>query len=148
MLKGFKEFILRGNVIDLAVAVVIGAAFTAIVNSLVENIFNPLLGALFKAESLKEAFVVSIPTLDGKTADLQFGAFLGAAIQFVLVAAVVYFVIVLQMNHFKRITTKPTVADEPAAPSELSLLTEIRDVLKTGTSAPLPPARDDTTDGR
>lgn len=148
MLKGFKEFILRGNVIDLAVAVVIGAAFTAIVNSLVENIFNPLLGALFKAESLKDAFIVPIPTLDGKTADLQFGAFLGAAIQFVLVAAVVYFVIVLPMNHFKRITTKPTVADEPAAPSELSLLTEIRDVLKTGTSAPLPPARDDTTDGR
>ena len=62
MLKGFKEFILRGNVIDLAVAVVIGAAFTAIVNSLVENIFNPLLGALFQAESLKDAFVVDIPT--------------------------------------------------------------------------------------
>jgi len=148
MLKGFKEFILRGNVIDLAVAVVIGAAFTAIVNSLVENIFNPLLGALFKAESLNDAFKVEIPTVNGEPAVLAFGAFLGAAIQFVLIAAVVYFVIVLPMNHFKRITTKPTVADEAAAPSELSLLTEIRDVLKTGTSAPLPPARDDTTDGR
>lgn len=148
MLKGFKEFILRGNVIDLAVAVVIGAAFTAIVNSLVENIFNPLLGALFKAESLQDAFVVKIPTLEGQTANLQFGAFIGALIQFVLVAAVVYFVIVVPMNHFKRITTKPTIADEAAAPSELSLLTEIRDVLKTGTSSPLPPARDDTTDGR
>ncbi|MFZ4893351.1 large conductance mechanosensitive channel protein MscL [Plantibacter sp. Mn2098] len=148
MLKGFKEFVLRGNVIDLAVAVVIGAAFTAVVNSLVENVFNPLLGALFKSESLNTAFVVAIPTLDGKTANVAFGAFLGALIQFVLVAAVVYFVIVVPMNHFKRITTKPTVADEPAAPSELSLLTEIRDLLKTGESSPLPPARDDTTDGR
>jgi len=148
MLKGFKEFILRGNVIDLAVAVVIGAAFTAIVNSLVENIFNPLLGALFRAESLNDAFNVSIPTVDGDPAVIHFGAFIGATIQFLLVAAVVYFVIVLPMNHFKRVTTKPTIADEAAAPSELSLLTEIRDVLKTGTSAPLPPARDDSTDGR
>ncbi|MGG7465690.1 MULTISPECIES: large conductance mechanosensitive channel protein MscL [unclassified Plantibacter] len=148
MLKGFKEFVLRGNVIDLAVAVVIGAAFTAVVNSLVENIFNPLLGALFKSDSLATAFVVEIPTLTGEPAKVAFGAFIGALIQFVLVAAVVYFVIVVPMNHFKRVTTKPTVADEPAAPSELSLLTEIRDLLKTGESSPLPPARDDTTDGR
>ena len=55
MLKGFREFILRGNVIDLAVAVVIGAAFTAVVNSIVNNVFNPLIGALFKASSLDKA---------------------------------------------------------------------------------------------
>ena len=129
MLKGFKEFILRGNVIDLAVAVVIGAAFTAIVNSLVENIFNPLLGALFKAESLKEAFVVSIPTLDGKTADLQFGAFLGAAIQFVLVAAVVYFVIVLPMNKLNSLRETKEEQGEAEVVTETALLTEIRDLL-------------------
>ena len=62
-MKGFKEFILRGNVIDLAVAVVIGAAFTAIVTSLVTNIFNPLIGALFKAPMLDEALKVDIPTV-------------------------------------------------------------------------------------
>ena len=61
--KGFKEFILRGNVIDLAVAVVIGAAFTAIVTSLVTNIFNPLIGAAFNASMLDEALIVAIPTV-------------------------------------------------------------------------------------
>ena len=77
MLKGFREFILRGNVIDLAVAVVIGAAFTAVVNSIVANLFNPLIGALFQADSLDNAMVISIPTLDGQTADVKFGAVLG-----------------------------------------------------------------------
>ena len=62
-MKGFKEFILRGNVIDLAVAVVIGAAFTAIVTSLVTNVFNPLIGAAFNATMLDEALIVTIPTL-------------------------------------------------------------------------------------
>ena len=61
-MKGFKEFILRGNVIDLAVAVVIGAAFTAIVTSLVTNIFNPLIGAAFNADDARRALVVTIPT--------------------------------------------------------------------------------------
>ena len=60
MLKGFREFILRGNVIDLAVAVVIGAAFTAVVNSIVTNLFNPLIGAIFKAESLDESLVWTV----------------------------------------------------------------------------------------
>ena len=73
MLKGFKEFILRGNVIDLAVAVVIGAAFTAVVNSIVENVFNPLIGAIFRADSLDSALVLSIP-LPGDDAQIRFGA--------------------------------------------------------------------------
>ena len=74
VIKGFREFILRGNVIDLAVAVVIGAAFTAIVNSIVANLINPLIGALFRADSLDNALVISIPTLDGQTADVRIGA--------------------------------------------------------------------------
>ena len=75
MLKGFKDFIMRGNVIDLAVAVVIGAAFTAVVNSIVVNIFNPLIGALFKADSLNEAF--NVPIGD---ATIKFGAVVGAIV--------------------------------------------------------------------
>ena len=74
MLKGFKQFILRGNVIDLAVAVVIGAAFTNVVNALVNNVFNPALGALFNAESLNEALPVTIPTTSGGEATMFFGA--------------------------------------------------------------------------
>jgi len=101
MLKGFKEFIMRGNVIDLAVAVVIGAAFTAIVNALVEGLLNPALGALFNAENLKSAWIVEIPTLSGGTAQLAFGAVAAAIIQFLLVAAAVYFALVLPVNKLK-----------------------------------------------
>ena len=101
VLKGFKEFILRGNVIELAVAVVIGAAFTAVVTSIVTNLITPLIAAIFRADSLDNALVLSIPTLDGQTADVKFGAVLGAILTFAIVAAVVYFVFVMPMNHLK-----------------------------------------------
>src|SRR5690554_3410974 len=88
MLKGFKEFVMRGNVIDLAVAVVIGAAFTAVINSLVEGLLNPALGALFSADNLREAWTVTIPSVSGgEDATLMFGAVVAATIQFLLVAA-------------------------------------------------------------
>lgn len=140
MLKGFKEFIMRGNVIDLAVAVVIGAAFTAIVNSLVAGIFNPLIGALFNAEDLTKAFPISIPTTSGGTAELMIGAVIAAAIQFLLVAAVVYFVLVMPINHLREKAEAKRKAglpadDEGAPPTELELLIEIRDLLaKSSTS--------------
>ena len=101
MLKGFKEFILRGNVIELAVAVVIGAAFTAVVNSIVDNLINPLIGVIFQADSLDTALVLEIPTLTGGVAEVKFGAVLGAIIAFAIVATVVYFVFVLPMNTLK-----------------------------------------------
>jgi large conductance mechanosensitive channel len=132
--KGFKEFILRGNVIDLAVAVVIGAAFTAIVTSLVTNIFNPLIGALFNASMLDKALVVSIPTVSGGSAKLLFGAVIGAAINFVIIAAVVYFCLVLPINHMlksafaKQKQTEGTPQETP--PTDVELLSEIRDLLR------------------
>lgn len=132
MLKGFKEFIMRGNVIDLAVAVVIGAAFTAIVNALVVGILNPALGALFNAEDLKNAFPVVIPTVSGGHATLAFGALLAAAIQFILVAAAVYFALVMPINYMKRRAEEKRNAgasDAEVPPDELQLLAEIRDLL-------------------
>ncbi|WP_233245481.1 large conductance mechanosensitive channel protein MscL [Salinibacterium hongtaonis] len=132
LIKGFKEFIMRGNVIDLAVAVVIGAAFTAIVNALVEGIFNPAIGALFDAEDLKSALILEIPTTSGEPAQLMFGAVIAAAIQFLLVAAVVYFVLVTPVNYMRRKAEEKRKAgiEEPDAPaSELDLLAEIRDLL-------------------
>jgi large conductance mechanosensitive channel len=132
VLKGFKEFILRGNVIELAVAVVIGAAFTAVVNSIVNNLINPLIAALFRADSLDTALVWSIPTLDGGTADVKFGAVLGSILTFVIVAAVVYFVFVMPMNHLKdraAARRRAGVPDENAPETELTLLSEIRDLL-------------------
>lgn len=131
MLKGFKEFILRGNVIDLAVAVVIGAAFTAVVNSIVENVFNPLIGAIFRADSLDNALVLTIP-LPGEDAQIRFGAVLGAIITFLIVASVVYFVFVMPMNLLKERADARRQAGEvkPEDPeTELTVLAEIRDLL-------------------
>jgi large conductance mechanosensitive channel len=132
--KGFKEFVLRGNVIDLAVAVVIGAAFTAIVTSLVTNIFNPLIGAAFNASMLDEALVVSIPTVSGAEAELKFGAVIGALINFLIIAAVVYFCLVLPVNSLlKRTFAKQSDESVPPAdvpPTDVELLSEIRDLLR------------------
>lgn len=132
MFKGFKEFILRGNVIELAVAVVIGTAFTAVVNAIVENLINPLIGVIFRADSLDSALVLEIPTLRGDVAEVRFGAVLGAIVAFVIVATVVYFVFVLPMNSLKERTEQKRNAGVPdlAEPeSELTLLAEIRDLL-------------------
>ena len=127
MFKGFKDFIMRGNVIDLAVAVVIGAAFTGVVNAIVQNIFNPLIGALFKADSLNNSLVLTLGD-----AELKFGAVLGAIITFLIVAAVVYFVFVLPINKMKEhaeARRKAGVVDEAKPVTELDVLTEIRDLL-------------------
>lgn len=122
MLKGFKEFILRGNVIDLAVAVVIGAAFNTVVDRVVSSLINPIIGMVFNADSLDSAMKLSLP---GGGA-IEFGALLGAIINFLIIAAVVYFVFVVPMNKFR----KPVVEEEPTGPSEQELLTEIRDLLR------------------
>ena len=134
MLKGFKEFVMRGNVIDLAVAFVVGVAFTAVVNALVEQLINPLIGALFSAENLKEILIVEIPTLSGGTAQLFFGAVIAAVIQFLLVAAAVYFALVMPMNYLKKRAEAKKAAgasEEEVPPTELDLLAEIRDLLAT-----------------
>ena len=134
VLKGFKEFILRGNVIELAVAVVIGAAFTSVVTSIVNNLINPLIGAVFQADSLDTALSLPIPTLSGETAYLNFGAILGAIISFLVVALVVYFVFVLPMNTLKeRAAAKAGITpadEEPKLPTEQEILVQIRDILE------------------
>ena len=126
MFKGFKEFLLRGNVVDLAVAVVIGAAFNAVVQKVVDALINPIIGMVFKADSLDGAMLVGLPG----GGEIAFGAVIGAVLNFVIVAAVVYFVFVLPMNRLR----KPT-ADEPAVPTEQELLTEIRDLLQAQSAA-------------
>jgi len=133
MITGFREFILRGNVIDLAVAVVIGAAFTGIVNAIVGSIFNPLIGALFNAQTLATALPVGVPTMSGGVATMYFGAVIAAVIQFLLVAIVVYFALIVPINYLKRVSfirkEQGVVDDKPAPPTELELLAEIRDLL-------------------
>jgi large conductance mechanosensitive channel len=136
VLKGFREFILRGNVIDLAVAVVIGAAFTAVVTSIVNNLINPLIGAFAKTKGLDSALVLTIGD-----AHVKFGAVLGSIINFLIIAVVVYFVFVFPINQVKsrldRLRKKGVV--QPDAPvTELDLLTEIRDLLQAQQSPPQP----------
>jgi large conductance mechanosensitive channel len=92
MLKGFRDFILRGNVVDLAVAVVVGAAFTTIVNSLVKNLINPLLAAIVKKPDF------SYLVLDINGGKITYGTFLNDIISFLLIAASVYFFFVLPIN--------------------------------------------------
>lgn len=139
-MKGFRNFVLRGNVLDLAVAVVIGTAFTAIVTSIVTNVFTPLIGALFNAKSLSSALIVRIPTASGGPAQLRFGAVLAAAINFVIVAAVVYFAFVLPVNALikrtyarQKAADAATPADKP--PTQTELLIQIRDLLAGAPSA-------------
>lgn len=135
-MKGFREFLARGNVIDLAVAVVIGTAFTAIVTALVADIITPLIAAVFNANSIATALVIGIPTTSGGTSNLMLGAFIAAVINFLIVAAVVYFVFVLPYTSFinRRNARKAAAAgpEEPAAPTQEELLTQIRDLLAKG----------------
>jgi len=131
--NGFKEFLLRGNVIDLAVAVVVGAAFTGVVNAIVNSVLNPAIGALFNAESLSELWPIEIPTTAGGTAVIAFGAVIAAVLQFLLVAIVVYFALIVPINFLKKRAFKAKeegTAEEPSVPNEVDLLVEIRDLLK------------------
>jgi large conductance mechanosensitive channel len=104
MLKGFRDFILRGNVVDLAVAVVVGAAFTGIVTSFVTNILNPLIAAV----GGKPNFGYILLHL-GK-GEIKIGEFLNAAISFVIIAAVVYFGVVMPMSWFLKRMKKAEAA--------------------------------------
>jgi large conductance mechanosensitive channel len=96
MFKGFREFIMRGNVMDLAVAVVIGAAFGAVVTSFVTDILNPLIAAIVG----KPDFSALVANVNG--GEIKYGLFLNALIAFVLVAAAVYFAMVAPMNAWKK----------------------------------------------
>lgn len=133
MLKGFRDFITRGNVIDLAVAVVIGAAFTSVVNAIVNGLINPLIGLLFRADSLDTALVLQIGS-----AEFTFGAVLGAIITFLTVAAVVYLVFVLPMNTYREHQAAKAAAGEPVDQplTETELLEQIRDLLAEQHGAP------------
>ena len=129
MLTGFKNFILKGNVVDLAVAVVIGAAFGAVVTALVQSVLMPFISGLVGAPNFDSFAVV---TLNGN--DIMFGVLLTAIVNFLLVAAAIYFVVVVPMNHMierrnRRLGINPDVKEEAAEDPQIALLTEIRDAL-------------------
>ncbi|MBB4911151.1 large conductance mechanosensitive channel [Actinophytocola algeriensis] len=125
MLKGFKDFLMRGNVMDLAVAVIIGTAFTAIVTAIANNFIKPLIAAIGGANvsGLSWNIVTGNPE-----STVDFAAIITAVINFLIVAAVVYFLIVMPM---KKIQDRRRRGEEagPSEPTDVELLTEIRDLL-------------------
>ena len=128
MLKGFKEFISRGNVVELAVGVIIGAAFKNIVDALVDGIINPLIAAVIGKHDFSDAFIL---TLNGT--DVKFGLLITAVINFILMAFAIYFCIVVPMNALNARRKKAEELAEEEASDEVKLLTEIRDALAQGT---------------
>jgi large conductance mechanosensitive channel len=130
MLKGFKDFLMRGNVVDLAVAVVIGAAFAAVVKALLDGLINPLIAAIFGKPDLTGVGVFHI-----NGAVFSIGLFLTAVINFLIVATAIYFIVVVPMNHLAE-RRKRGEEPEPEAPTEeVILLTEIRDLLSRTTGS-------------
>ena len=121
MLKGFKEFLARGNIVDLAVAVVIGTAFTGLVTKFTDAIIQPLINRIGAGKEASYG-ILQISIGGGQTIDLN--VLLSAFINFVLVAAVVYFLVVLPYN---KLRTKDTA--ESAEDKQVRLLTEIRDAV-------------------
>ncbi|AOS47243.1 large conductance mechanosensitive channel protein MscL [Pauljensenia hongkongensis] len=132
MIKGFKDFISRGNAVDLAVGVIIGAAFKNIVDALVDGIINPLIAAVIGKPDFSDAFIL---TLNGT--NVKFGILITAVINFLLMAFAIYLCIVVPMNKLAALRTAKEKAEKDAAPKisdEVQLLTEIRDALKSSGS--------------
>lgn len=126
MIKGFREFLMRGNVVDLAVAVVIGGAFAKVVEGLLNGLINPLIAAVFGSPNLD-----NVGTFDLNGAHFSIGVLLTALINFVIIAGAIYFFVVTPMQ---RVMARINRSKEEAAaetPADVALLTEIRDLLRT-----------------
>lgn len=126
MFKGFKDFLMRGNVVDLAVAVIIGTAFTAIVTAIADSFIKPLIAAIGGANVTGLSWTI---VSGNKASTVDFAVIITAVINFTIVAAVVYFLIVLPM---KKLQERRQRGEEPGPiqPTDVELLTEIRDLLR------------------
>jgi len=123
VLKGFRDFLMRGNVVDLAVAVVIGAAFGAVVSAFATDFIGGIIGAFGGSPDFKNAGVI----VNGSK--IVYGSTITALVNFFIVAAVIYFVVVIPMNTIMARVRRDADAATPAPSDEARLLTEIRDLL-------------------
>jgi len=121
VIKEFREFLLKGNLIELAVAFVLGVAFAAVIKSLVDNMITPIIGMIGGVDFSSETF-----TINGSV--FRYGAFINDVIYFVLVAAAIFFLVVKPVNAIMARVRKPEELG-PDAPTETGLLIEIRDLL-------------------
>jgi large conductance mechanosensitive channel len=124
MLKGFKEFALRGNAIDLAVAVVVGAAFSAVVAAFSDALIQPIVGIFLGGG-------VDVGTITIRDQVINLTVMINAVITFLITVTVIYFVFVMPMNKLRTITKTPEETVEEQVSEEIALLTEIRDLLAT-----------------
>lgn len=136
MFKGFFEFIRQGNVIDLAVAVVIGTAFGAVINALVESVLMPLIASVGQEPDFDDFLVFNI--LDGP--DIRIGVLLTEVVSFLIIAAAIYFVVILPMNKMIQARHAAFGGPEEVEEENITLLKEIRDQLKTQTEVVNPAA--------
>ena len=138
---GFKEFVLRGNAVDLAVGVVIGAAFGAVVTAIVDHLITPIIGAIFGRPALSRLWDITLRNNAGDTPDaiISVGGILDAILTFLLIAFAVYFVIVLPMNKLAERRAKGIEPEPEAKPEDLVLLSEIRDLLAQQQQPPAAP---------
>ena len=125
MLKGFKEFVMRGNAVDLAVAVVIGAAFGRIVSAIVDNLINPLVAAIFGQPDISRVLTFWV-----NGAKFSIGAILQAALNFLFIAIAVYCLIVLPLNKLAARRNRGLEPEPDPLTTDQQLLTEIRDSLR------------------
>lgn len=129
MLKGFKDFVLRGNIIELSIAVVVGTAFTALVAAFTTNIVNPIIAAAGGVNAEGLGFAI---WPDNPKTFVNFGAVITAFITFLITAAVVYFIFVAPMNKLNELVKNRAAIEEPEdepLPADTALLVEIRDLL-------------------
>lgn len=131
VLAGFKNFIMRGNVVELAVAIVIGTAFTALINSIVAGMFTPLIAAILGSADLSQAGMFTI-----NDAVFKPGLVLDGLIKFVVIAAAVYFVIVLPLNKLAERRNRGVEPEVAAIATDTLLLQEIRDLLAAQQGVP------------
>jgi large conductance mechanosensitive channel len=120
---------MRGNVVDLAVAVVIGVAFGAVISAFVDNIINPIIAAIFGKPDIREVMIITLRESDAGDAVLRIGAFLQAVLDFVIIGTALFFVVqAFNKLQAMRVTTEPD--EDPVPPDDIVLLTEIRDLLR------------------
>ncbi|MEU3274812.1 large conductance mechanosensitive channel protein MscL [Saccharomonospora sp. NPDC006951] len=127
MLKGFKDFLMRGNVVELAVAVVIGTAFTAVITAFTTGLIEPLINAIGGQDAV-DGFGIRVLS-ENESTFLDFGSVINAGINFVIIAAVVYFGFVLPLQKVQE-RRKRGKEEGPSEPTDVELLTEIRDLLQ------------------
>jgi large conductance mechanosensitive channel len=132
VLKGFRDFIMRGNVVDLAVGIVIGAAFSGLVTQFVKSFIEPLIKLVSGGKTISGTAKL------GSGVVVDWGAFVSAVIAFLITAAAIYFVVVLPINKLNELRRRGEVPEPETVSDEVQLLTEIRDALTDGRRVPEP----------